>query len=289
MRIGLIGAGRRGQRWAAAVQTVLLDLPAARWAGVADARLEAAQQLAEHLHTRAYASTLDVLDEADLVVVAVPVRDRALVASEALRRGAHVLALWPPAASAVEVEALGRLAEEAGREVAVAHALPVAPLLRTIGLGTMGPAAKLVSLELEAPFSAAAPPGSWAGTPWTHALAGACGLLGSLARAPVRRVDAEAVRGDGRRLRTLAASFRFRSGLYAHLAIRRADRARVALWVSGDSGEQSHETFGDEEDARAAELRQILDALQASGGVPHGPLDAADTLRLTERVLRHIA
>ena len=292
MRVGLIGAGRRGTAWAHAVRAAG---PGLVLAGVADASADAAGTLARATGARAFASTLDLLDAADLALVAVPVRDRALVASEALRRGLHTFVLWPPAASVAEVEALGRLAEEAGREVAVAHALPIAPLLAARPPGWTP---TLALLGLAAPF--APPPAApaaldrtdgaeWSSSPWPHVLAGACGLLGALARSPVRRLDAEAVRGDTRALRRLAASARFRSGCYAQLTLRRAAAPSVRLCLSDGSGERVETTFGPERAARAAEIRQLVDAVAAGRPAPHGPLEAADTLRLTERILRRMA
>ena len=280
MRVGLIGAGRRGTAWAGAVHAA--TLPDLHLSGIADADADAAQTLARRLDTRTYTSTLDLLDAVDAVLVAVPVRDRVLVASEALRRGAHVLTLWPPAASVPEVEALGRLAEEAGREVAVAHALPIAPLLAARPPGWTP---QLVTLDLAAPFAHRS---GWPGRPWPQVLAGACGLLGALARSPIRGLDAEVVRGDSRALLACAASFRFRSGCYAHLTLRRAEAPRVRLAVVGAAGEQVETGWGPEAAARAFEVLQLAEAVQAGRPTPYGPLEAAETLRLSERALRRL-
>ena len=305
MRVGLIGAGRRGTAWARAVQDAADGVPGLALAGIADADPAAAASLARETGAHAFASTLDLLDAVDLALVAVPVRDRALVASEALRRGAHAFVLWPPAASVPEMEALGKLAEEAGRELAVAHALPIAPLL---GLSADRPLA-LALLDVELPLAASsAPPASgdpipgdpapsdlasgdpaWTEAPWPRVLAAACGLFGALARSPIRHVDAEAARDGARRLHALAAGFRFRSGFYAHLALGRTETPRVRLRIAGPEGVQERGLLGLGPAARALEIRRVVEAVRAGRAAPHGPLEAADTLRLTERVLRRIA
>ena len=295
MRVGLIGAGRRGTAWAGAVRVAAAEVPGLTLTGIADAEAAVAASLARETGAHAFASTLDLLDAVDLALVAVPLRDRALVASEALRRGAHAFVLWPPAASVPEVEALGRLAEEAGRELAVAHALPIAPLF---GLSA-DRAQTLALLDVEVPLSdssigtapgAVAPGGTaWTEAPWPRVLAAACGLFGALARSPIRRTDAEAARDGARRLHALAVGFRFRSGFYAHLALGRAETPRVRLRVAGAEGLRERDLLVPAQAARALEIRRVVEAVRAGRAAPHGPLEAADTLRLTERVLRRIA
>jgi predicted dehydrogenase len=311
LRIGLVGAGRRGRARAAA----LAGLPGVTLVGVADADAARARALADAHGTRFFPSTPALLADADAVCVAVPPAARFLLARAAANEGAHVFLEWPPATGLDEAERLGHLAEEAGVEVAVARPLPIGPLLDG------RPAEwrpRLLALTLDAG------PGDALGVlPWPHRLAGALDLCVGLARsAEVLRVEAEADR-EGARLRAVALGLRFRNGVYAQAVLHERPRAvdaaeRFRLDAAGGGlrlsaralegpvclEQEGPPAAGDRpaNPAPAAafgpvppalppavrELADFLGAVAAGRPAPVSILDAVHTLRLVERLMERL-
>lgn len=310
LRVGLVGAGRRGHARAAA----LAGFPGVALVGVSDADEPRARAVAAAHGAAFYASTPALLADADVVCVAVPPGARFVVARAAAGAGAHVFLEWPPATGLAEAERLGHLAEEAGVEVGVARPLPVAPLLEG------RPAEwrpRLLALTLDAGPDGDDP--ALAGLSWPHRLAGALDLAVALARsAEVQRVEAEADR-DGARLRSVALGLRFRNGVYAQAALHararpvppserfRLDAAGSGLRLSARTlhGPVCLEREGSPADATLPanpapalafgpapppgdELAAFLAAVAAGRPAPVSILDAVHTLRLVERVMERL-
>jgi predicted dehydrogenase len=313
LRIGLVGAGRRGQARAAA----LAGLPGVALVGVADADGARARVLADAHGTRPFASTLDLLADADAVCLAVPAAERFLLARAAAGEGTHVFLEWPPATGLDEAERLGHLAEEASVEVAVARPLPVGFLLDGRPADWRP---RLLALTLDAGTGPDDAPGA---LPWPHRLAGALDLCVALARsADVQRVEAEADR-DGARLRAVALGLRFRNGVYAQAVLHERARAvdapeRFRLDASGAGFrlsaraldgpvcvEREASSNADERAANPApaaafgpapspllpaarELADFVAAVAAGRPAPVSILDALHTLRLVERLMERL-
>lgn len=212
LRVGLVGAGRRGRMRA----EVLGRHPAVTLVGVSDADGKRAQALAEACGAQPYVSASALLRDADLVCLAVPPAERPLIARTAVGEGTHVFTEWPPASGPEEAERLSRLAEEAGVEVGVAYPLPIAALLRAAPLDWRP---RLLDVALDTSTDDAV-----GDLPWSHRLAGVLALCVGFARGgEVQRLEAEADR-DGVRFRAVALGLRFRGGLYAQATVR--ERAR---------------------------------------------------------------
>ena len=168
----------------------------------------------------------DVETALRVVVVGGPIDQRAEQAADAVREGANVFLLWPPAVSSREAEALARRAEEAGVEVGVARPLGGQALS---GIPD-GWAARLVTLTLVARTGGALAQAGWAGL-----LAGAVDLCLTLADArDASRLDAVAER-DGDAIRAVALSGRFETGAHVQAVVRLSDYAdgdTIALYAS---------------------------------------------------------
>ena len=118
IRAGLLGLGTRGlhllERWS--------DFSAVRVLAAADRHPEA-RSLASALCPEVSADDGDALSNPDveLVIAAVPVRERSAVGARVLRAGRHLAFPDPPIAATVrDAEVLFRLAAEAGRTIVVA-------------------------------------------------------------------------------------------------------------------------------------------------------------------------
>ncbi len=89
--------------------------------GFVEARAERAQQVSTELGVRAYPSVSALLDEVDAVTIAVPTPAHHSVASEALRRGKHVLIEKPLATTIAEADDLLALAKANGAIIQTGH------------------------------------------------------------------------------------------------------------------------------------------------------------------------
>ncbi|MDX1419501.1 MAG: Gfo/Idh/MocA family oxidoreductase [Rubricoccaceae bacterium] len=309
LRVGLVGAGRRG----AARARALVALPGVTLGGVADADAGRARALAHGHGAPAFPSVPALLAVVDAVCVCVPPADRFRVARVAAGGGVHVFLDWPPATGPAEAEQLGHLAEEAGVEVGVARPLPIRTLLDA---GPPDWRPRLFALTLDA---GTAPDDALGALPWPHRLAGALDLaVGFAQKGEVQRIEAEADR-EGARLCTVAFGLRFRNGLYAQTTLHERARAvpppdRFRLDAAGGGLHLSARALDgpvclESDSVRlpnpsltptdrqasppavatpANELDDFLNAIAAGQPAPVSVLDALHTLRLVERLMERL-
>lgn len=308
LRVGVVGAGQRGHRFAATLATH----PDVDLIGVSDAVLERAAHCAEPLGAGVFTSASELLTVCDAVCIAVPTRDHALLARTAVAEGTHVFLAWPPTTGLDEAESLAHRAEEAGVEVGVARPFPVAGLLGARP-GSWRP--RLIALHLAA---GPAPDGEpvlsdLSGLSWPHRLAGAADLCLALAQTrDIQRVEAEADRGSGAHLHAVAFSLRFRNGTYAQAVLREDTRRpgpdeRFRLDASGQGLRISARSFDGplcvERQTQApdgitehplapsspeGELARFMDALIAGRPAPVSILDGLHTMRLVEQLMARL-
>lgn len=222
-----------------------------------------------------------------VVVVGGPVDARVGRATEAVRSGADVLLLWPPARVASEATALAARAEEAGVEIGVAR-----PLGGSTALADLPWAARLVMLTIVARTDA-----RLAAAGWRTLLAGALDVLTSLADARgATRLDAVAERDDGA-IRAVALAARFENGAYGQATVRFSDQApadTLTLYASRPGARiDAHSLavpLGDDAehavalDPEVAEVDAFVRTVAANRRPPQSLDRALDTLRLTQRV-----
>lgn len=226
-----------------------------------------------------------------IVVVGGPISERVERASEAVRGGAHVVVLWPPAPSARDAEALVARAEEAGVEIGVAR-----PLGASAALAAAPWAARLVTLSIVARTD-----GALAHAGWSTLLAGALDVCASLTDARgASRLDVVAER-DGDALRAVALAARFENGTYAQATVRFSDLAPtddLALYASRPGARAEARSLAAPlsepaalpvpTDPERAEVEAFVAAIAEGKRSPH-PLDRAlATLRLTQRAERSL-
>ena len=89
--------------------------------GFVEARTDRAQQVESELGVKAYPTVRALLDEVDAVTIAVPTPAHHAVASEALRRGKHVLIEKPLATTITEADDLLALAKANGAIIQTGH------------------------------------------------------------------------------------------------------------------------------------------------------------------------
>lgn len=237
------------------------------------------------------------LDSVDAVFVTGPTGDHFRRAEAVAKQGVHVFLEWPPATSITECQAIVGLAEEARVEVGVSRPYrfhPVFDVLEAAGR------ASLIILNVQVEASQYV---------WPRWLAEAIDLCCALAQShSVQRIDAEAVRDGAVWPEAVAFAFRFHSGAYAQVNIRRvAGSPTGALYVAG-AGFQIEETLrlestsssnleeNEEEEAafegRAtliqAETHAFLKALATPSPVPVSILDGLHTMRLVERLMKKL-
>ena len=117
MRIGVIGAGSLGFHHVRILRTV----DGVALAGFHEHDAARAQHVAGELGVRAYPTIAALLDDVDAVTIAVPTPAHHAVASEALRRGKHVLVEKPIATSLAEADELLALATANGAIIQTGH------------------------------------------------------------------------------------------------------------------------------------------------------------------------
>ncbi|MFO0907909.1 MAG: Gfo/Idh/MocA family oxidoreductase [Isosphaeraceae bacterium] len=117
LRLAVVGVGHLGQHHA----RVLAGMPGVTLVGVADARPEQAQAIAERFGTRAWDDYRDLLDQVDAVSIAVPTSLHREVAGAFLDRGIATLVEKPLAANLADAEALVALARERNALLQVGH------------------------------------------------------------------------------------------------------------------------------------------------------------------------
>ncbi len=192
----------------------------------------------------------------------------------------------------------------------MARPLPVGPLLAARPDGWQP---RLIALHLAAgpPPADGADPDDLGALPWPHRLAGAADLCLALAGSrDLQRVEAEADRGPGRLLRTVAFSLRFRNGTYAQAVLRedarppepaerfRLDASGQGLRVSARAREgplciEAQNSGPDAAFEPASgppddDLGLFIGALARRRPAPVSVLDALHTMRLVERLMARL-
>jgi predicted dehydrogenase len=135
LRVAVVGVGHLGQHHA----RVLAAIPEVELVGVADARIEQAQAVAEKNGTRAVADYRKLLDQVDAVSVAVPTMLHREVAGAFLERGVATMIEKPLAATLAEAEALVALARSRGTVLQVGHIERFNPALSALDSMPMRP------------------------------------------------------------------------------------------------------------------------------------------------------
>ncbi len=223
-------------------------------------------------------------DGPPVVVVGGPVAERVGHAASAVRDGAAVILLWPPAASALEAEELMIHADEAGVEVGVARPLGTSRALSSKPWG-----ARLVTLSLVGRTG-----GPLAEAGWRTALAGALDVCASLTDARSARLDVVAER-DGDVLRAVVMAARFGNGAYAQASIRFSDTGtdEVSLYASRPGhrldarslavplGLEGETALAD--DLEASEVEAFVEAVVAGRPAPFALDRALVAMRLTNQ------
>lgn len=276
---------------------MLAALPGVRFVGIADVLAERTDRLAAAWGTTSYPSSEALLEETDVVVMAVPTREHFPLAEAAAARGVHVFLGWPPTTSLDEGERLARRAEEAGIEIGAARPLPVEGLLTTQPAGWTP---RLITLDM-----VAGPENDGEVPAWPRHLAGALDLCIALARrSEVQRLEAEAVRGPARELHAAALSLRFRNGAFAQALIRNAasgGRSFRLVAVSPDGVAEAdalegplravgtpNPPAGAAFDPPPVEMAAFFDALAAGRPAPFSILDGLSLMRLVERLMQRL-
>jgi predicted dehydrogenase len=115
LRMGVVGTGALGRHHV----RILSELPAVELVGVFDSRRSAAEEVAARHGARVFDGAAELLRELDAVVLAVPTRDHAELACEALEAGVNVLVEKPMATSLAEADRM--VAAAGGKVLAVGH------------------------------------------------------------------------------------------------------------------------------------------------------------------------
>jgi predicted dehydrogenase len=117
VRVGLIGAGRMGQRHC----RIFSNLRRARLAGVFDLDQLLGQQVAAQYEAPFYECLDEMLDNVDAVAIATPTPLHFEQAMRCLQGGLHVLVEKPITETIAQAEALVQAAENSGRVIQVGH------------------------------------------------------------------------------------------------------------------------------------------------------------------------
>jgi predicted dehydrogenase len=117
LRAAVVGVGHLGRHHA----RILAELEGVTLVGVADLNEPRAREIAAACHTRAFNSASRVIDDVDLVSVAVPTEAHADVAIPFLERGIPVLVEKPLARSVEEADRMIEAARRTGTTLAVGH------------------------------------------------------------------------------------------------------------------------------------------------------------------------
>lgn len=284
VRVGIVGQGVR----AAARRAVLEAMPGVAVVG----QLE---EVAGYAAVMAGRGRLNddleaLLQGVDAVLIAVPTSMHYQVAQAAARRGVHLFVEWPPTTSLRECEAVVRLAEEAGIEAGLSRPLRFHPVFSRLPPSWQ---ARLVLVRQA--LSGATPD-------WHRPLADALDLCCALVRSyGVQRIEAEAVRRDAGLPEAVAFGIRFHNGAYAQVQLRRDEVQAGGTCYIGGSGFQGEADLpgGPPEGAPpepapaagsllAAETRAFIEALAARRAAPVSMLDGLHTMRLLERLMKHL-
>ncbi len=117
LRVGVIGAGRMGQRHC----RIYANLRRVTLAGVCDSFRQSGEQTARQYDAPFYTSLEDLLANVDAVSIATPTPSHFDLARQCLEYGVHVLIEKPIAETLEQAEALARIAEASGRVAMIGH------------------------------------------------------------------------------------------------------------------------------------------------------------------------
>jgi predicted dehydrogenase len=146
LRAGVIGTGALGRHHV----RILSELEGVELVGVCDARPETAAEVATRHGTRVFGEAGELLRALDAVVLAVPTRDHAALACQALAAGVHVLVEKPMATTLEEADRMVAAAG-GGLVLAVGHVEFYNPAVQRL-LST-APAARFLEIERLSTFS----------------------------------------------------------------------------------------------------------------------------------------
>lgn len=163
-RIGVVGVGGMGRSHCNTLPTV----ENCEFVGVADVRLEAAQEVAEQHQIRAFQNYQDLLEIVDGVVVATPPPAHREVVVAAAAAGIHAFCEKPLSFTLADADAMIEAADQAGTHVMVGQVLRFYPV-HALGkkLVDEGEIGNVVYLETDYSGNYNAPrnrPSSWYGT-----------------------------------------------------------------------------------------------------------------------------
>jgi predicted dehydrogenase len=133
--VGVVGVGEHGSRHA----REFLSLDGVELVGVYDLRAERAQQLAQELGVRAFASLAEALGAVRALSIVIPATDHAEVARQAFDRGVDVLLEKPITRTLEEADDLVRRAAAQHRVLQVGHVERFNPGVLAAKAVTCGP------------------------------------------------------------------------------------------------------------------------------------------------------
>jgi predicted dehydrogenase len=145
LRAGVIGTGALGRHHV----RILSELEGVELVGVCDARTETAVEVATRHGARVFGEAGELLRALDAVVLAVPTRDHAALACQALAAGVHVLVEKPMATTLEEADRM--VAASGGLVLAVGHVEFYNPAVQR--LLSAAPAARFLEIERLSTFS----------------------------------------------------------------------------------------------------------------------------------------
>jgi predicted dehydrogenase len=117
VRIGVIGAGRMGERHC----RVCANLPRVELVGLSDLNAERGRQVADWYDTAYVPDRQALLSQVDAVTIAAPTPSHYPLALECLRQGLHVMVEKPITETSEQAQQLVALAEERGLVLQVGH------------------------------------------------------------------------------------------------------------------------------------------------------------------------
>lgn len=126
LRAGVIGVGHLGQHHA----RLYAAIPGVTLVGITDQSAERAQEIAGRHAAQPYRNPDDLLNDVDLVSVAVPTSAHYAVAKMCLEAGKHVLVEKPIAVRPSEAHELVALAKSKGCRLQVGHSERFNPIMR---------------------------------------------------------------------------------------------------------------------------------------------------------------
>ena len=233
IRVAVLGTGSLGQHHA----RLYAEMAAAgvvTFAGVFDARPEAARTFAEKFNVRAFNSIEETTEASDALNIVTPTTTHFAIAKSLLERGKHLLIEKPMTDDMAQARELVELARRRGCLIQVGHIERFNPAFQF--LESMIPAPRLIEAQRLSPH-----PGRGADVGvvldlMIHDL----DLALALAKSPVARVEAAGLAVLSPSEDIAEARITFANGCAAHLtASRVSDERRRTLRVFGDGAAHS--------------------------------------------------